>query len=179
MTSNLPIEDKETALMVQPKKPSYLNILLSVLIAPITSYFLIVLITSGIEFISLELWQLKVVWPSVIFLGAVIGGFGGGMLVVIEAVLNMKKLRPITPPDLLSSDLAYISIIIGITYILEMIVEMIFLQVLLFLLEIALFFVFSRNLAKFTLIPPRKEAKKDISSLNLNSEDLGSYSEEV
>ncbi len=178
MSNNLPIEADDNLPNSAKEHYSFLNLILLIAIGPITSYFLVLLVTNGIEWISLELWRLAVEWPDQIYIGAILGGLGGGFMALVEVLLDRREIRLITAPNLLSSDLAYITMIIAISYILEILVEMVFIQVILFCLEIAFFLVFSRNLAKYTLNPPKNNQKKAPLYPNQDSETFETFLEE-
>ena len=178
MSTNSPVESDSDIPISSKESYSLLNFILIIIIGPVTNYFLVVLVTNGIEWISSELWRLAVEWPDLIYVGAILGGLGGGFITLGELLLDRKNIRPITAPNLISSDLAYIMMIIGITYLLEVLVEMVFIQMLLFCLEIVFFLVFGRNLAKYTLNPPKDDRKEDIVNPNQESETHETFSVE-
>ncbi len=118
----------------------------------ISSVIIIIFITSAINFIARENWADNVIiWPSILYIGAVLGGLIGGIVVCWEIWMNFSTNRPISNPKLLSSDLFYITMLIILTYVLEFLSESFILQGIFFILEIAIIIVIGRNISKYTM----------------------------
>ena len=60
-------------------------------------------------------------------------------------------------PQLLSSDLLYISLLIILTYVLEFLSESFILHGIFFMLEIGIFIIIGRNISKYTMERPNKQ----------------------
>lgn len=131
------------------------------LVAPVSCYFILLLLTSGIGFIARENWPSNVIiWPQALFVGGILGGFLGGGIVCWEIWMNYANDRPITPPQLLSSDLLYIGVLFILTYLLEFLSESLSLQGLFFILEAAFFLVIGRNISKYMLEKPNTQKEQ-------------------
>ncbi len=128
-----------------------LNLIISMIIAPISSILIIFFVTSIIELISRDQWSVQIVWPPLVFIGAFIGGITGSIILYGEIWLIKNEKIDLIRPQLLSSDLLYITAIGVIVYILEIFSESLILQGILFLLEIVWFSVLSWNIGKNVL----------------------------
>lgn len=132
----------------------------TLLVAPVSSVIIILFITSALAFIARENWANNVIiWPSVLYIGAILGGLIGGIVVCWEIWMSHSNNRPISNPQLLSSDLFYIALLIILTYVLEFLSESFILQGIFFMLEIGLFIVVGRNISKYTLEKPNDQEK--------------------
>ncbi|MFX0185092.1 MAG: hypothetical protein ACFE95_18570 [Candidatus Hodarchaeota archaeon] len=145
--------------IISPKKVTFGEMALAIIIAPVTSFFTILLITNVINFISREDWNLPVIWPPELFVAGLIGGFIGGIITLWEIRMVQNNKRDLIPGKLFSPDLLYIGGLAILTYFLEIISESLLLQGLLFLLEIAWFIVLGWNISKVSLERPKKEEK--------------------
>ena len=122
------------------------------LVALISSVIIIIFITSAIAFIARDNWPDNVIiWPPLLYTGAMLGGLMGGIVVCWEIWMNYSTNRPISNLKLLSSDLLYITALIILTYVLEFLSESFILQGIFFILEIAIFIVIGRNISKYTM----------------------------
>jgi len=149
------------------KKTPWLNYIFALLTGPVTCYFIVLLLTSGIRIITKEQWPNNLIrWPIVLFYGGILGGLIGGIILCWEIWMDYSDKKPITPPQLLSSDLLYLFALFLLVYLLEFLSESISLQGLFFILYIAFFLVIGRNIGKSVLEKP--ETQKNI--LDLSSE---------
>ena len=132
----------------------------TLLVAPISSVIIILFITNAITFIARENWPDNVIiWPPILYIGAILGGLIGGIVVCWEIWLKYSTNRPISNPKLLSSDLFYITMLIILTYVLEFLSESFILQGIFFILEFALFIVIGRNIGKYIMERPSDQGK--------------------
>ncbi len=124
----------------------------TLLVALISGVIIILFITSAIAFIARENWADNVIiWPSTLYIGAILGGLIGGIVVCWEIWMSYSTNRPISNPKLLSSDLFYITMLIILTYVLEFLSESLILQGIFFMLEFAIFIVIGRNISKYMM----------------------------
>lgn len=133
----------------EPENISLGNVVLAIVLAPLSSFSLVFFVTNGIEFIAQEQWPgVPVLWPPILYLGGIIGGTIGGIVVFLEirAVINQKK--SLGPVQLFSSDLFYIFLLMLLTYVLETLSENLVFQGIFFILEIAFFIVIGRNISR-------------------------------
>ena len=128
-----------------------LNLILAMLIAPISGFLIVLFITSLIGVVSRELWSLQILWPPLLFVGGVVGGIIGAIMVCGEIWLVKDEKMEIIEPQIISPDLFYIGGLALIVYILEILSESIFLQGILFILEIGWFSILCWNLSKSVL----------------------------
>ncbi len=132
----------------------------ALLIAPISSFFIVLLLTSGIGVIARENWPSNIIlWPQALYISGILGGLLGGCVACWEIWMHFTNDRPISPSKLFSSDLLYITLLFLLTYLLEFISESISLQGLFFVLEMAFFLVIGRNISKFMLEKPNAQKK--------------------
>lgn len=130
------------------------------LVALISTVIIILFITSAIAFIARENWADNVIiWPPILYIGAILGGLIGGIVVCWEIWMNYSNNRPISNPKLLSSDLFYITMLTILTYVLEFLSESFILQGIFFMLEFAIFIVIGRNISKYTMERPNNQGK--------------------
>lgn len=149
------------------KKIPWFNYALALLTGPVSCYFIVLLFTSGIRIITRETWPDNLIrWPLALFYGGILGGLIGGIILCWEIWMDYSDKKPITPPQLLSSDLLYLFVLFLLIYLLEFLSESISLQGLFFILYIAFFLVIGRNIGKSVLEKP--ETQKNI--LDLASE---------
>ncbi|MFX1505416.1 MAG: hypothetical protein ACFFDC_04790 [Promethearchaeota archaeon] len=128
------------------------NLVLAVILAPLTSLCLVILITNGIQFIAQEQWPgIPILWPPVLYLGGIVGGAIGGIVTLIEIRTIVNQNQPLTPVQLFSSDLFYLTLLMLLTYVLELLSENLIFQGMLFILEIAFFVVIGRNISRKSL----------------------------
>lgn len=128
------------------------NFFLAVLLAPLTSYFIVVFFTSVLDLISREQWPIyTVIWPPAIYFGGITGGTVGGFLAFWEIRQNSDSNNSLIEARLFTQELLYLGLLTILTYILEILSESIILQTFLFILEIAFFIVIGRNISKLTL----------------------------
>ncbi|MFX0087603.1 MAG: hypothetical protein ACFFAU_18280 [Candidatus Hodarchaeota archaeon] len=155
--SNTEISQNSSA---PPKVIPWASFAYALLIAPLSSFFILLLLTSGIGVIARENWPSNtILWPQAIYISGTLGGLLGGCVVCWEIWMNFTNDRPITPSKLFSSDLLYIMLLFLLTYLLEFLSESISLQGLFFVLEMAFFLVIGRNISKFTLEKPNTQKK--------------------
>ncbi|UCE13722.1 MAG: hypothetical protein JSV04_00770 [Candidatus Heimdallarchaeota archaeon] len=133
------------------KDYSLWNLGLATAIASLSSFLIVLAFTTALSFISRELWTEMIIWPPALFIGGGVGGGIGGILASWEIRTAINEKSKITPFQLFPPDLFYLSILVLLTYVLEMLSESLILQILLFVLEIALFIVIGRNISKLTL----------------------------
>ncbi|MFX0123905.1 MAG: hypothetical protein ACFFAE_09725 [Candidatus Hodarchaeota archaeon] len=128
---------------------SLTNLVLAIILAPVSSFGIIIFFTSAIQFIAQEHWsQIPIIWPPALYLGGIIGGTIGGLIAYIEIRSFLKQNHSLSSVQLFSSDLFYVSLLILLTYILELLSESLLFQGLLFILEIAFFTVIGRNISR-------------------------------
>jgi membrane protein implicated in regulation of membrane protease activity len=156
MENNTELSDSP---IISAKKVTFWDMALAIIIAPITSFFIILLLTNVINFISREDWDLPIIWPPELFIAGLIGGFIGGIITFWEIRMVQNNKRDLIPGKLFSPDLLYIGGLAVLTYFLEILSESLLLQGLLFLLEIAWFIVLGWNISKLSLERPKKEEK--------------------
>ncbi|MFW9906134.1 MAG: hypothetical protein ACFFFH_17575, partial [Candidatus Thorarchaeota archaeon] len=61
------------------------NLVLAIILAPLTSICIVLFITNGIQFIAQEQWSgIPILWPPVLYLGGIVGGTIGGIVTLIE-----------------------------------------------------------------------------------------------
>ncbi len=159
------------------------NIVLAVVLAPLSCYIIVFCFTSLAEFIHnvdinlidgfpfIDLYvksQTPIIWPPALYLGGIIGGIIGGLVVYWEIKIKMSKNNPLRPVKLFSTDIFYLGLLIILTYILELLSESIILQGLLFILEIAFFTFIGRYISRLTV--STSETPEDPSILDKDSE---------
>lgn len=149
------------------KKIPWVNYTFALLTGPVSCYFIVLLFTSGIGIITRDTWPINFIrWPIALFYGGILGGLIGGIILCWEIWMDYSDKKPITPPQLLSSDLLYLFVLFLLIYLLEFLSESISLQSLFFILYIAFFLVIGRNIGKYAIEKP--ETRKDI--LDVSSE---------
>ena len=141
---------------------------IALLIPPVVSFFIVLFITSSFEMIAGQLWSLPVIWPEVLYLGGLSGGFLGGLLSIWEILMYNKQKRKITAGKILSPDLYYIFALIGFTYILEFISDSQVPQSILFILEIGFFLIIGWNLSKILLEKETKSLDQHFPKTDMN-----------
>lgn len=134
--------------------------------ASLSSFLIVLAFTTVVSLISRELWSEMIIWPPALFVGGALGGGIGGILASWEIRTAINEDSPITPAQLFPPDLFYLSLLVLLTYVLEMLSESIFLQILLFILEIAWFVVIGRNISKFALKITETPEKFDIQEID-------------
>ncbi|MHA1973572.1 MAG: hypothetical protein ACTSW1_11295 [Candidatus Hodarchaeales archaeon] len=136
----------------------------SLVISTTSAFVVVFFLTNIIEFIARQepTWiNIKIFWPTILYLGAIIGGMIGTTLSYIELKLWQENNYSITPGKIAPNDLVYIILLFIMTYALEILSESLILQGIMYLLEIGFFIVFSRNLTKLTLEKPKEETDDD------------------
>ena len=103
-----------------------------------------------------------IIWPPALFVGGTLGGGIGGIVASWEIRAAINENSAITPFQLFPPDLFYLSLLVLLTYVLEMISESIIFQILLFVLEIAWFVVIGRNISKLVLKVSETTENSDI-----------------
>jgi len=141
---------------------------IALIIPPVVSFFIVLFITSSFEMIAGQLWSLPIIWPEVLYLGGLTGGFLGGLISIWEISMFNKQKRKITVGKILSPDLYYIFALIGFTYILEFISESSVPQSILFVLEIGFFLIIGWNLSKILLEKETKSFNKHLPKTDMN-----------
>lgn len=128
------------------------DLILAVVLAPLSSFCIVIFFTSAIQFIAQEQWpHVPIIWPPVLYLGGIVGGTIGGLIAYVEIRSIVNQNHPLNPVQLFSSDLFYLSLLILLTYVLELLSENLVLQGLLFILEIAFFVIIGRNISRKSL----------------------------
>ncbi|MFX0205709.1 MAG: hypothetical protein ACFFDT_06950 [Candidatus Hodarchaeota archaeon] len=134
------------------EKISLGNLVLAIILAPLISLCLVIFITNGIQFIAQEQWPgIPILWPPLLYLGGIVGGAIGGIVTLIEIRALINQNQPLTPVQLFSSDLFYLTLLMLLTYLLELLSENLIFQGILFILEIAFFVVIGRNVSRKSL----------------------------
>lgn len=136
---------------------------ISMALAPLSSFSIVLILTNVINLISRQEFDEPIIWPQLVFIGAILGGSLGALIAYWEIRISQKNNQSMRPGKILSIDLAYIFGLAGLIYLLEIISESLILQGLLFLCEIAWFTVLGLNISKVTFEIPSKgnESKKD------------------
>jgi len=137
----------------------------SLIISTASCLAIIFFLTNIIEFIARQepTWTtIKINWPSILYLGAIIGGMVGTGITYIELKLWQEDNYSITPGKIASNDLVYIVLLFIMTYSLEILSESLILQGIMYLLEIGFFIVLSRNITKLTLEKPKEDIAEEI-----------------
>jgi hypothetical protein len=78
----------------EPENISLGDLVLAIVLAPLSSFCLVFFVTNGIEFIAQEQWPgVPVLWPPILYLGGIVGGTIGGIVAFLEirTVINQKK----------------------------------------------------------------------------------------
>ena len=145
-----------------------ISISIALIIPSVVGYFFVLFITSSLKVIAGQLWSLPIIWPEVLFIGGLSGGFIGGLLGIWEISMFNKQKREITPGKFLSPDLYYTIALIGFTYILEFISDSQVPQSILFFLEIVFFLIIGWNLSKILLETETKEFNQQLSKTDTN-----------
>lgn len=128
------------------------NLVLAIILAPLTSICIVLFITNGIQFIAQEQWSgIPILWPPVLYLGGIVGGTIGGIVTLIEIRSIINQNQPLSPVQLFSSDFFYLTLLLLLTYLLELLSENLIFQGMLFILEIAFFIVIGRNISRKSL----------------------------
>lgn len=128
------------------------SLLLAIISAPLISICIVILITNGIQFIAQEQWAgVPILWPPVLYLGGIVGGTIGGIVTFIEIRTIINQNQRLSSVPLLSSDLFYLTLLMLLTYVLELLSENLLFQGMLFILEIAFFVVIGRNISRKSL----------------------------
>ena len=139
------------------------NLAIAIVLAPLSSFLIVSFFTIAINVISRELWSSSsIIWPQLIYVGGIIGGTIGGIVVYWEIRIAQSKNSSLSPVQLFPPDLFYLGLLFTLTYVLEMLSESLILQGFLFLLEIAWFVVIGRNISKKTLETSEKTEDSDI-----------------
>jgi len=128
-----------------------ISISIALIIPSVVGYFFVLFITSSLKVIAGQLWSLPIIWPEVLYIGGLSGGFLGGLLGIWEISRFNNHKREITPGKVFSPDLYYLIALIAFTYILEFISDSQVPQSILFLLEIGFFLIIGWNLTKILL----------------------------
>jgi len=133
----------------EPENISLGNLVLTIILAPLSSFCLVFFVTKGIEFIAQEQWPgVPVLWPPILYLGGIAGGTIGGIVAFLEIRANLNHKQSLTPVQLFSSDLFYLFLLMLLTYVLELLSENVVFQGIFFILEIAFFVVIGRNISR-------------------------------
>lgn len=128
------------------------NLILAIILAPLSSLCIVIFITNGIQFIAQEQWAgVPILWPPLLYLGGIVGGTIGGIVAFIEIRAIINQNQSLSPVQLFTSDLFYLSLLILLTYVLELLSENLVFQGILVILEIALFVVIGRNISRKSL----------------------------
>jgi hypothetical protein len=149
---NTDVDKPNTESSEKSKKISQGDLVLAIIVAPVTSICLVIFITSGIQFIAQEQWSgVPILWPPALYLGGIIGGIIGGIVAFVEIRAFINQDQSLSPIQLFSSDLFYLTLLILLTYVLELLSENLIFQGILFILEIAVFVVIGRNISRKSL----------------------------
>jgi hypothetical protein len=145
-------DDNSTESSDNSEEISQGNLLLAIILAPLISICIVIFITNGIQFIAQEQWAgVPILWPPVLYLGGIVGGTIGGIVTFIEIREIIDQNRPLNPVPLFSSDLFYLTLLMLLTYVLELLSENLIFQGILFIFEIAFFVIIGRNISRKSL----------------------------
>ncbi|MCK4848204.1 MAG: hypothetical protein KAT16_04195 [Candidatus Heimdallarchaeota archaeon] len=162
------LEDKSNKHILSYRGVNLISITVALLIPSIAGFSIVLLITSSFDVIAKQLWSLPVIWPEVLYLGGLLGGFFGGMLGIWEISMFHGKKREIKAGKILSPDLYYIITLMGFTYILQFISDSQVPQSILFFLEIGFFLIIGWNLSKILLETETKDFNNQTSKIDVN-----------
>jgi len=154
------LDESDSSKDIIPQKSSFpLNPLLAIIFTCISSFIIVFLIMSIFDYLARQepsFSNLPVIWPALIYAGAVLGSLLGGIIAYWEIWRWISDEIAFSPGKLASVDLAYVFGLLILTYILEVFSESIILQGIMFLLELALFMVWGRNIVKIIVEIPQK-----------------------
>jgi hypothetical protein len=150
------------------QKVNPISIGVAVIIPSLVGFFFVLFLTSSIELIARQLWSLAIIWPDVLFIGGLSGGFLGGLFGIWEISMFHKQNRKISSGKILSPDLYYVFALIVFTYILEFISDSYIPQSILFFLEIGFFLIIGWNLSKIMLETETKDSNEQLSETDTN-----------
>jgi len=163
------------------QKVNPISIGIALFIPSAVGFFMVLFITSSFEVIAGQLWSLPIIWPEVLYIGGLSGGFLGGLLGIWEISRFNEQKREITPGKILSPDLYYLIALIAFTYILEFISDSQIPQSILFLLEIGFFLIIGWNLTKILLETETKTFNQQLPKTDMNlmeNPDIEKYKSE-
>ena len=159
-------ESNKNLLSFQKVNP--ISIGIALFIPSAVGFFMVLFVTSSFEVIAGQLWSLPIIWPEVLYIGGLSGGFLGGLLGIWEISRFNNQKREITPGKVFSPDLYYLIALIAFTYILEFISDSQVPQSILFLLEIGFFLILGWNLSKILLEIETKTFDQQLPKTDMN-----------
>jgi len=95
------------------------NLAISMALAPLSCFSIVLVLTNIINLISRQEFTESIIWPPLIFIGAIMGGSLGALIAYGEIRISQKNNQTITPGKVASPDLAYIFGLAGLIYLLE------------------------------------------------------------
>ncbi len=161
-------EQESNKNLLSYQKVNPISIGIALFIPSAVCFFMVLFVTSSFEVIAGQLWSLPIIWPEVLYIGGLSGGFLGGLLGIWEISRFNNQKREITPGKVFSPDLYYLIALIAFTYILEFISDSQVPQSILFLLEIGFFLIIGWNLTKILLETEIKTFNQQLPKTELN-----------
>lgn len=151
-----------------------INPIFAIIFTCISSFIIVFFIIGIFDYLARQepsFSSLPVIWPALIYVGAVLGSLLGGIIAYWEIWRWISNEITFTPGKLASTDLVYVLGLFILTYILEVFSESIILQGIMFLLELVFFMVWGRNIVKIiSEIPQKRKDLHEPSETALNPE---------